>query len=138
VVTERWKMLSRTVRLVLVAWLMGAVLAGTAVAGPFEDGDAAHKRGDYAEAVKWYRKAAEQGDAEAQSRLGFLYYMGQGVPQDYLLAHMWFNLAASQYSASENKDRDDAVARRNAVAAKLTPALIVEAQKLAREWKPKR
>ncbi len=38
---------------------------------------------DYAAAVGWYRKAAEQGDAESQFNLGLLYRQGQGVPQDY-------------------------------------------------------
>jgi TPR repeat protein len=43
---------------------------------------------DYAEAVKWYRKAAEQGDVKAQSNLGVMYASGQGVKQDLVLAHM--------------------------------------------------
>ncbi len=38
---------------------------------------------DDAKAVKWYRKAAEQGYAGAQSNLGVMYGKGQGVPQDY-------------------------------------------------------
>jgi len=38
---------------------------------------------DYAEAVTWYRKAAEKGFAEAQYNLGTMCYRGQGVPQDY-------------------------------------------------------
>jgi TPR repeat protein len=67
VATKRRKMLSRTVRVVLAAWLMGAALEGTAVAGPFRDGVAAYNRGDFAEALKWFSKAAEQGDAFAQS-----------------------------------------------------------------------
>jgi uncharacterized protein len=50
---------------------------------------------DYAVAVSWYRKAAEQGDADAQVNLGVLYGMGQGVPQDYVIAHMWFSLAVT-------------------------------------------
>ncbi len=37
---------------------------------------------DYAETVKWYRKAAAQGQADAQNNLGFMYGNGQGVPQD--------------------------------------------------------
>ena len=36
---------------------------------------------DYAEAVKWYRLAAEQGFAMAQDNLGLMYKNGQGVPQ---------------------------------------------------------
>ena len=40
---------------------------------------------DYTEAVRWYRKAAEMGLAEAQFNLGGKYYEGQGVPHDYAL-----------------------------------------------------
>ena len=39
---------------------------------------------DYAEAIKWYRKAAEQGYASAQYNLGIMYDDGEGVPQDYV------------------------------------------------------
>ncbi|UKI32728.1 MAG: sel1 repeat family protein [Lentisphaeria bacterium] len=38
---------------------------------------------NHAEAVKWYRKAAEQGWAYSQFNLGNCYYMGKGVKQDY-------------------------------------------------------
>ena len=38
---------------------------------------------DYAEAVKWYRLAADQGIPTAQNNLGFMYAKGEGVPQDY-------------------------------------------------------
>ena len=37
-------------------------------------------------AVKWYRLAAEQGDADAQSKLGFMYANHRGVPKDDGLA----------------------------------------------------
>src|SRR6476659_8879429 len=43
----------------------------------FFDGVAAEKRGDYAEAVKWYRKAADQGCAEAQLNLAMMYDEGR-------------------------------------------------------------
>ena len=92
---------------------------------------------DYAAAVSWWRKAADQGAADAQFNLGLMYAKGQGVPQDYVQAHMWTNLAASRLAASEKEKRDDAVKNRDVVAAKMTPAQIAEAQKLAREWKPK-
>ena len=91
---------------------------------------------DYAEAAKWYRKAAEQGKAKAMNNLGLMYGTGRGVPQDYVQAHMWFNLAASR--SEPGSDRDAAVKNRDIVAAKMTPAQIAEAQRLAREWKPKR
>ena len=90
---------------------------------------------DYVEAVRWYRKAADQEDAAAQYNLGIRYDNGQGVTQDYVLAHMWLNLSASN---SSGDDRKRTAIARDAVAAKMTPAQIAEAQRLAREWKPKR
>ena len=55
---------------------------------------------DYAEAVKWYRKAADQGDAHAQSNLGACTKKGQGVPQDYAEAVKWYRKAADQGNAT--------------------------------------
>jgi TPR repeat protein len=52
--------------------------------------------GNYNEAAKWYRKAAEQGDALAQHDLAVLYVHGLGVTQDFAEAIVWFALAAAQ------------------------------------------
>ena len=51
---------------------------------------------DYAEAVKWYRMAAEQGHAKAQNILGVKCDNGDSVPEDDVRAHAWYNLAAEQ------------------------------------------
>ena len=51
---------------------------------------------NYAEAVKWYRKAAEQGLASAQSNLGTMYRNGQGVPENDAEAIKWYRRAAKQ------------------------------------------
>jgi TPR repeat protein len=59
-----------------------------------------------------------------------MFSIGRGVPQDYISAHMWFSLAAAGGNGDAEKNREN-------VAAKMTPAQIAEAQKLAREWKPK-
>jgi TPR repeat protein len=40
---------------------------------------------------KWYRLAAEQGHAKAQYNLGLMYYNGEGVPEDYVIAYMWWD-----------------------------------------------
>ena len=77
--------------------------------------------------VKWYRLAADQGLDLAQSNLGNMYDNGYGVPQDYIQAHMWFNLAAAQ-------GNEDAIGNRDIIAGKMTPSQIEEAQRLAREW----
>jgi uncharacterized protein len=58
-----------------------------------------------------------------------MYKEGKGVPQDYVYAHMWFNLAAEQNPGS-TRARDD-------IASKMTADQIAQAQQLAREWKPK-
>jgi TPR repeat protein len=51
---------------------------------------------DDSQAAMWFRKTAEQGNAEAQNILGGLYYQGQGVPQDYTQAALWYRKAAEQ------------------------------------------
>ena len=51
---------------------------------------------DHAQAVVWYRKAADQGDALAQFDLGWMYDDGRGVAQDYAQALIWFRKAAEQ------------------------------------------
>ena len=102
----------------------------------FQDGLAAFLRGDYATALQEFKPLAEQGDADAQFNLGVMYQKGRGVPQDYVQAHMWSNLAASRLSPGS--DRDMAVKNRDIIAVIMTPAQLAEAQRLAREWKPKK
>ncbi len=123
--------------LALIAALCAGVTLGlTAPAwADFYEGLAAYQRGDYATALREWRPLAEEGDAYAQHNLGITYSNGQGVPQDYAEAHMWFNLAASIFPPGE--DRDKAVNNRDIVAEGMTPAQISEAEKLAREWRPK-
>ncbi len=90
---------------------------------------------DDAEAVKLYRRAAEQGDADAQNNLGLMYEYGEGVAQDYVQAHMWYSLAASRLPSGKNRDMP--VNNRDIVEKRMTPEQVAEAQRLAREWKPK-
>jgi TPR repeat protein len=85
---------------------------------------------DFREAIKWYRKSAEQRNKQAAFTLAVMYLNGLGVSQDYVLAHMWFNIAASA-GAEYN---DPARLARDGLAEKMTPEQIAEAQRLAREW----
>ena len=62
--------------------------------------DAAYNKKDYSEAVKWYRKAAEQGFARAQRNLGVCYNNGEGVTQSYSEAVKWYRKAAEQGDAT--------------------------------------
>lgn len=45
---------------------------------------------DYAEALKWYRKAAEQGDVSARMEIGRMNFEGIGMPKDYVEAARWY------------------------------------------------
>jgi len=56
-------------------------------------------RKDYAEAMRWAREAADRGNAQAQSDIGFLYTNGFGVAQDYGEAMRWYRKAANQGNA---------------------------------------
>ena len=51
-------------------------------------------RDNEAESVKWYKLAAEAGDAKAQFNLGVMYDEGKGIPQDDAEAVKWYRLAA--------------------------------------------
>jgi hypothetical protein len=52
--------------------------------------------------VAEYRTRAEQGDADAQNKLGALYYTGKGVPKDYGEAVRWYRKSAEQgYAKAE-------------------------------------
>ena len=54
---------------------------------------------NYAEAIEWYRKAAEQGDASGQANLGYMYSNGFGVAKDYAEAIKWYRKSAEQGDA---------------------------------------
>jgi len=63
--------------------------------------------------------------------LGMSYYKRAVVPQDYVSAHMWLNLSITN-------GREYAVGDRDIVEKKMSKQQIEEAQRLARNWKPKK
>jgi TPR repeat protein len=79
------------------------------------------------EAVKWYRRAAEQGFVWAQRDIGECYVKGKGVVKNELLAYQWYLLASANGDETASNDLP-------ALEAKLTPELRVEGQSLATEW----
>lgn len=82
---------------------------------------------DFVEAVKWWRKAAEQNHVGAQYNLGLCYYQGAGVLQDYVEALKWLNLAAISGEAPRIQSRD-------ALARLMTAQDVAKAQQLARRF----
>jgi uncharacterized protein len=120
-----------------------------------------------AEAVKWYRKAAEQNVADAQYNLGVCYANGQGVTEDDAESVKWFrkaaeqNLADAQYNLgvcydsgegvakdeveaykwwllAAGQGNDDAKHNMTIVENKMTREQIAEGQRLARDFKPRK
>jgi tRNA A-37 threonylcarbamoyl transferase component Bud32 len=123
---------------------------------------------DFAEATRWFRKAAEQGQGESQYSMALRYQLGQSVAQDFNEAARWFKLAAEQgigaaaaalareYAKGEGVSQDLVEAYKWAAVAakqpdpnsgevtlrdlqgKLTPDQLAQAQRRAREFTPKR
>ena len=87
---------------------------------------------DYTQAAAWYRKAAEQGDAQAQQRPRGFVPQGQGVPQDYAEAYFWFDLAAA--GKLDASLAEQAAKHRDEAASHLTPADLSREQERARKW----
>jgi hypothetical protein len=122
---------------------------------------------DDVEAVKWFRKAAEQNDAIAQCDLGICYYNGQGVAKDEVEAMKWCRKAAEQnyadaqyglgvcYAAGAGvaknyieahkwiylaaaQGNEDAKEKLPLLDQEMTPEQIAKAQQLAHEFKPRK
>ena len=81
------------------ASLVVLVLPIASLAGPYEDGDAAFRRNDYALAMKYWQPLANGQDARAQAGIASMYLGGLGVPPDYKLALVWSERAAHQGEA---------------------------------------
>ena len=92
---------NRLIRRGIIALALLPVL-GTLVAAAqtFDESVAAYERSDYATAMRGFRVHAEQGNAAAQLKLGFMYQYGFGVPQDDVEAVKWFRRAAQQGDAN--------------------------------------
>ena len=150
-------------QLARLAGLVMAFFVFSAFAGDFEEGMKLYDSKDYEKAVILFKKAAEQGNAQAQLRLGMLYANGQGVPVDDQQAVSWYRKAAekkvveAQFYLAVRYANGNGIAVDNVEAYKwltisgkagfefsklfrefleksMTPAKIAEAQKKANEW----
>src|SRR5213079_2656234 len=94
----------------------------------YDEGEGVAK--DQVEAVKWYRKAAEQNFAAPQNDLGVCYVSGEGVAEDLVEAYKWLLLAVRQ----GNEHAKEGV---TLLEHALRPEQIAQGQKRAREFKPR-
>ncbi len=82
---------------------------------------------DAVEAVKWFRKSADHLYDGAQYSLGQCYAEGRGVPKDNVTASMWFYVAAEW---GHEKAKEDL----KTISLTMTPAEVLKAQQLGKEW----
>ena len=78
--------------------------------------------------LKFYSRLVWQGNVDAQVSLGARHAFGEGTPKDFIRAHMWFVIAASQ-GRPRGRDKFKKF---------LSPAQLESAQRLAREWMERR
>ena len=74
-----------------------------------------------------FAELSESGSSVSQYYLGMMYRNGKGVLQDFCMAHMWFNIASS-------RGHEKARMRLECLTGKMTPEMVAEAQRMAREW----
>ena len=93
-------------------------------------------RRDDAQAALWYRRAADQGWAQAANDLALAYAFGQGVPRDQVLSYVWLTRAAG-FSTNAG-DRAAVLQNRRALIAQMNPADLARAQALTAGAGPSR
>jgi Sel1 repeat len=91
--------MSRTFTSAVASLVLVVSFAGSVAAGPFEDAAAAYERGDFWTALRLLRPLAVHGNADAQAKLGNIWYFGMGVPKDTKLAAGWYRKAAEHGNA---------------------------------------
>ena len=94
--------IKQTIGIGVQIFFLGAQLT---FAQGFDRGFSAYMLGDYETAIIEWRNKVSLGSVTAMANLGNMYEVGAGVEQSYILAHQWYNLAASNgdLTARENK-----------------------------------
>ena len=82
------------------------------------------------QAANWYRRAANQDDAQAQYNLALRYARGQGTPLDYGQAYMWISLAGTNASGEH---KNEVLKVREYIVELMEPEQIEEGEELFRK-----
>ena len=82
----------------------------------------------------WLNEWQHKGNVFAQEKLGWKYILGEGVPQDDVLAHMWLNIAINNdFSPGRKIAIQQRIQQRDAIARRMTAEQIAKAHELARK-----
>ncbi len=114
---------SEAVRYLSLSAAAGSSLGQNNLGGLYRDGKGVPR--DYNKAAQWFSAAAAQGNSAGMYNLGLMYEMGQGMKPEPFHAYMWYALAA------EMNNMPNAVAHRNALWNRMTPAAQNQARQLA-------
>lgn len=82
----------------------GDIAYDLALVGKMYDDGLGMEEPNGVEAIKWYERAAEYGSSLAMNNLGYMYFNGDGVEQDYSKAVQWLEKAVA---AGAEVDKDD-------------------------------
>jgi TPR repeat protein len=109
---------------------LAALLSATvAAAQTMDDGFAALRHLEFEKASGIFAEHARRGNDTAQIELGFMYAIGEGIPEDKVQAYKWLSVAA----ASGN---DVAGVLLDTLERRMTPDQIEEAKRLASQFRP--
>lgn len=93
----------KRVSFIIITLLLPLLMLAQTAEECFENGKKSYEAKNYTEAYKWFKQAADQGDAKCQNGLGMLYKYGNGVEKDVKEAVKWFKLSADQnYASAQN------------------------------------
>ena len=114
---------SEAVRYLSLSAAAGSSLGQNNLGGLYREGKGVPR--DYPKAAQWFTASAAQGNAAAMYNLGLMYEMGQGMKAEPFHAYMWYALAAEQNQVT------NAVAHRDALWGRMTPAAQKQAKDMA-------
>ena len=114
---------SEAIRYLSLSAAAGSSLGQNNLGGLYRDGKGVPR--DYGKAAQWFSASAAQGNSAGMYNLGLMYEMGQGIKSEPFHAYMWYALAADQ------GNMPNAVAHRDALWRRMTPAAQNQARQLA-------
>ena len=115
--------MSEAVRYLSLSAAASSSLGQNNLGGLYRDGKGVSR--DFARAMQWFSASASQGNSAGMYNMGLMYELGQGIKPDPFRAYMWYALAADQ------GNMPNAVAHRNALWSRMTPAAQNQARELS-------